>query len=72
MLRPKKTAEIILRYHPAVQLNCRMDYGNQSRAVGRELEAEIEQAYPGELHRWRTQPAEVQMPSGKIAAGVGA
>jgi len=29
------------------------------------LEAEIEQAYPGELHRWRTQPAEVQMPSGE-------
>jgi len=42
-----------------------MDYGNQSRAVGRKLEAEIEQAYPGELHRWRTQPAEVQMPSGE-------
>jgi len=48
-----------------VQLELQDGLRNQSRLWEGKLEAEIEQAYPGELHRWRTQPAEVQMPSGE-------
>jgi probable phosphoglycerate mutase len=66
MLRPKETAEIILQYQPNVQLELR----DGLREIGHglwegKLEAEIEQTYPGELHRWRTVPAQVQMPEGE-------
>jgi probable phosphoglycerate mutase len=66
MVRPKETAEIILKYHPAVQLQ--LDDGLREISHGLwegKLEAEIEQTYPGELHRWRTMPAEIQMPEGE-------
>jgi len=66
MLRPKETAEIILRYHPGVQLELLDGLREISHGLWEgKLEAEIEQAYPGELHRWRTVPAEVQMPEGE-------
>lgn len=66
MLRPRETAEIILKYHPDVQLQ--FDAGLREISHGLwegKLESEIEQAYPGELHRWRTEPARVQMPQGE-------
>ena len=66
MLRPKETAEIILKYHPAVQLELQDELREISHGLWEgKLEAEIEQAYPGELHRWRTVPGEVQMPEGE-------
>ena len=66
MLRPKETAEIILQYHPAVQLQLQDGLREISHGLWEgKLEAEIEQAYPGELHRWRTEPGEVQMPEGE-------
>lgn len=66
MLRPKETAEIILQYHPDVKL----ELEDGLREIGHglwegKLEAEIEQTYPKELHQWRTQPAQVQMPEGE-------
>ncbi len=66
MLRPKETAEIILKYHPAVQLELQDGLREISHGLWEgKLEVEIEQAYPGELHRWRTVPGEVQMPEGE-------
>ena len=66
MLRPKETASIILKYHPAVQLELQDGLREISHGLWEgKLEAEIEQAYPGELHRWRTVPGEVQMPEGE-------
>ncbi|WP_341529067.1 histidine phosphatase family protein [Nostoc sp. UHCC 0302] len=66
MLRPKETAEIILKQHPSVELELQ----NGLREIGHglwegKLETEIEQEFSGELHRWRTVPAEVQMPEGE-------
>ncbi|MBD6618306.1 histidine phosphatase family protein [Komarekiella sp. 'clone 1'] len=66
MLRPKETAEIILKHHPSVGLELQ----DGLREIGHglwegRLETEIEQEFPGELHRWRTVPAEVQMPEGE-------
>ena len=66
MLRPKETAEIILQYHPSVQLELQDGLREISHGLWEgKLEAEIEQSYPGELHRWRTVPAEIQMPAGE-------
>ncbi|AFY46822.1 fructose-2,6-bisphosphatase [Nostoc sp. PCC 7524] len=66
MARPKETAEIILQHHPSVNLELQ----DGLREIGHglwegKLEVEIEQEFPGELHRWRTTPAEVQMPEGE-------
>ncbi len=66
MLRPKETAEIILKHHPSVELELQ----NGLREIGHglwegKLETEIEQEFSGELHRWRTVPTEVQMPEGE-------
>ncbi len=66
MLRPKETAEIILQDHSAVQLQLNDGLREISHGLWEgKLEAEIEQTYPGELHRWRTVPAQVQMPEGE-------
>ena len=66
MLRPKETAEIILQYHPSVQLELQDGLREISHGLWEgKLEAEIEQAYPGELRRWRENPATVQMPEGE-------
>ncbi|WP_017654094.1 histidine phosphatase family protein [Fortiea contorta] len=66
MLRPRETAEIILKHHPTVSLELR----DGLREIGHglwegKLESEIEQEFPGELQRWRTVPASVQMPEGE-------
>lgn len=66
MLRPKETAEIILQSHPKVSLRlnpllCEISHGLWEG----KLEAEIEAAYPGELHQWQRAPETVQMPAGE-------
>lgn len=66
MARPKETAEIILQKHPSINLE--LDAGLREISHGLwegKLESEIEQEFPGELHSWRTTPAEVQMPEGE-------
>lgn len=66
MLRPKETAEIMLEYHPNVQLELLDGLREISHGLWEgKLEAEIEQTYPGELHRWRTVPDAVKMPEGE-------
>jgi phosphoserine phosphatase len=66
MLRPKETAELILAHHRQVALavDDRLREISHGRWEGC-LEREIESAYPGELERWQTTPAEVQMPDGE-------
>ncbi|BAY96175.1 phosphoglycerate mutase [Tolypothrix tenuis PCC 7101] len=66
MARPKETAELILQHHPSVKL----EYQDGLREISHglwegKLEVEIEQEFPGELERWRTEPAQVQMPEGE-------
>jgi phosphoserine phosphatase len=66
MQRPKETAEIILRQHPNMKLDLQDGLREISHGLWEgKLESEIEQEFPGELHRWRTTPAEVQMPEGE-------
>jgi len=66
MLRPKETAQIILKYHPSVELELKDGLREISHGLWEgKLEVEIEQAYPGELHRWRQEPDKVQMPAGE-------
>ncbi|MDF5713387.1 MAG: histidine phosphatase family protein [Rhizonema sp. NSF051] len=66
MLRPRETAEIILQPHKSVNL----EFQDGLREIGHglwegKLEKDIDQEFPGELHRWRTVPGEVQMPEGE-------
>lgn len=66
MLRPKETAEIILKYHP--HLNLELDAGLCEISHGLwegKFEKEIEQDYPGLLAEWKTAPENVQMPEGE-------
>ncbi|MDZ7963002.1 MAG: histidine phosphatase family protein [Aulosira sp. DedQUE10] len=66
MLRPKETAEIILHHHPSVKLELQDGLREISHGLWEgKLEAEIEQEFPGELERWRIEPAQVQMPEGE-------
>ena len=66
MLRPKETAEIILQHHPEVELELSDNLQEISHGLWEgKLEAEIEQEFPGELHRWQTAPETVQMPEGE-------
>ncbi|NJM72968.1 MAG: histidine phosphatase family protein [Scytonema sp. RU_4_4] len=66
MLRPKETAEIILQYHTDVNLELQDGLREISHGLWEgKLENEIEQEFPEELHRWRTTPAQVQMPEGE-------
>ncbi|MGJ5631777.1 histidine phosphatase family protein [Nostoc sp. CALU 1950] len=66
MLRPKETAEIILKQHPNVKLDLQDGLREISHGLWEgKLETEIEQEFPGELQRWRLVPAQVQMPEGE-------
>lgn len=66
MSRPKETAEIILKYHPSLKLELFAGLREISHGLWEgKFESEIEQEFPGELERWRTIPAEVQMPEGE-------
>ncbi|HEY9598528.1 MAG TPA: histidine phosphatase family protein [Cyanophyceae cyanobacterium] len=66
MLRPKETAEIILKQHP----NVKLDLQEQFREIDHGLwegkyESEIKQEYPDLLHQWQIAPETVQMPEGE-------
>ncbi len=66
MLRPKETAQIILKDRSELTLNEDADL----REIGHGLwegkfEAEIKAEYPGELERWQSHPESVQMPEGE-------
>lgn len=64
--RPKETGEIILKYHPHVNLTTEKDLEEISHGLWEgKLEAEIEAEYPGLLAQWKTQPEMVQMPEGE-------
>jgi phosphoserine phosphatase len=66
MLRPKETAELILQAHPALSLELDDNLREISHGLWEgKLEAEIEQAFPGELQQWKTAPETVQMPEGE-------
>jgi phosphoserine phosphatase len=66
MSRPKQTAEIILQPHNHVKLELQDGLREISHGLWEgKFEKEIEQEFPGELHRWRTFPATVQMPEGE-------
>nr|WP_238717914.1 histidine phosphatase family protein [Petrachloros mirabilis] len=71
MQRPRETAELILAHHPQVPLTLdealrEISHGEWEGA----LESEIESRYPGDLERWRTAPATVQMPAGETLQDV--
>lgn len=66
LARPRETAELIVQPHQGVSLALldglrEISHGNWEG----KLESEIEQRFPGDLHRWREHPAEVQMPQGE-------
>lgn len=66
MARPKETAEIILQHHPSIYLELQEGLREISHGLWEgKLETEIEAEFPGELERWRTIPADVQMPEGE-------
>ncbi|MGC1306921.1 MAG: histidine phosphatase family protein [Phormidesmis sp.] len=66
MLRPKETAEGILKYHPNVTLETTEDLWEISHGEWEgKLESEIEAGYPGLLGKWQSQPEGVQMPGGE-------
>ncbi|PSB06101.1 histidine phosphatase family protein, partial [filamentous cyanobacterium Phorm 46] len=66
MLRPKETAEIILKYHGDLQLELRDELREISHGLWEgKFESEIEQSYPGLLDEWKTSPEKVQMPEGE-------
>lgn len=66
MLRPKETAEIILKYHGGLQLELRDELREISHGLWEgKFESEIEASYPGLLEEWKTSPETVQMPEGE-------
>lgn len=66
MLRPKETAEIILKHHPNVTLELMDDLQEISHGLWEgKLEGEIEASYPGMLTQWQQHPETVQMPEGE-------
>lgn len=66
MSRPKETAEIILNFHPGVVLTTDDNLREISHGLWEgKLDTEIETEFPGELERWQSTPAVVQMPEGE-------
>ncbi|NET72886.1 MAG: histidine phosphatase family protein [Sphaerospermopsis sp. SIO1G2] len=66
MSRPKETAEIILQPHADINLQLLDGLREISHGTWEgKFESEIEAGFPGELERWRTVPAQVQMPEGE-------
>lgn len=66
MLRPKETAEIILKHHGGLQLELRDELREISHGLWEgKFESEIEESYPGLLEEWKTSPETVQMPEGE-------
>lgn len=66
MLRPKETAEIILKPHPAVTLELEPELQEISHGLWEgKLESEIAVDYAYELDQWKVAPETVQMPEGE-------
>ncbi len=66
MLRPKETAEIILKAHPDIELNLQPRLAEICHGLWEgKLETEIEADFPGLLTQWKTTPETVQMPEGE-------
>ncbi len=66
LLRPKETAEIILQYHPQVELESKTDLAEISHGLWEgKLETELEAEFPGLLNQWKEAPETVQMPEGE-------
>jgi broad specificity phosphatase PhoE len=66
MLRPKETAEIILQPHDGVSLSLEPQFAEIGHGLWEgKLETEIEEAFPGLLSAWQSQPETVQMPEGE-------
>lgn len=66
LLRPKETAEIILQYHPGIELQHDPELWEISHGLWEgKFETEIEQLYPGLLQQWKIHPETVQMPEGE-------
>jgi phosphoserine phosphatase len=66
MLRPKETAEIILKHHPDLKLELRDGLREISHGLWEgKFESQIESSYPGLLEEWKTSPENVQMPEGE-------
>ncbi len=66
MLRPKETAELIVKSHSHLELQLEDEFKEISHGLweGR-YEPEIEKSYPGLLKQWKTEPETVQMPEGE-------
>ena len=66
LLRPKETAEIILKSRPHISLDLRPDLREISHGLWEgKLESEIENSFPGMLKQWQEKPETVQMPEGE-------
>jgi probable phosphoglycerate mutase len=66
MLRPRETAEIILRHHPHVNLDLEPPLQEICHGLWEgKLESEIETAFAGMLQQWQDAPETVQMPEGE-------
>lgn len=66
LLRPKETAEIILKEHQKLNLELRPELIEIGHGLWEgKLEKEIEQEWPGLLKQWKTAPETVQMPEGE-------
>lgn len=66
MLRPKETAEAVLKEHPTLKLELYDALQEISHGLWEgKLEEEIEQGYPGMLEQWQRSPETVQMPEGE-------
>jgi probable phosphoglycerate mutase len=66
MLRPKETAEIVLQYHPHVNLDLQPQLQEICHGLWEgKLETEIENEFPGLLQQWKEAPETVQMPEGE-------
>jgi phosphoserine phosphatase len=66
MLRPKETAELILKHHPGVELQGREDLWEISHGTWEgKLESEIRATDGPLLDAWQAKPETVQMPEGE-------
>lgn len=66
MSRPKETAEIILKFHPKVQIELKKELIEISHGLWEgKLEEEIKSKWPDLLNQWQESPNSVQMPQGE-------
>lgn len=66
MSRPQETAELILQYHPHINLTFKKDLEEICHGLWEgKLESEIEELFPGMLQQWKDTPETVQMPEGE-------